>query len=218
MSFLAQLDYWHLILLIVGVAAGYFFTRLRDRSLSQAIDAQREARLENADREAENTVREAKLKANEEAQKIRCETEESFATRRKELEEADQQRAKREALLNQQMEGMVEREKNIAGQQTRLLEKEEDLRQRKQELKKLIVERREQLAEIAHLSEEEARAQFLKEVESAAQMDANELSRHIMEEVKGNTEREAKRILATAVQRYASEYTFKRPRDWAHRR
>lgn len=208
MSFFAQLDYWHLVLLVGGVAFGYFFTRLRDRSLSEEVEAQRRAKLENAEREAENTVREAKLQANEDVQKIRRETEESFAVRRKELEEADQQRAKREALLNQQMEGMVDREKNIAEQQTRLLEKEEDLRQRKQELKKLIVERKEQLAEIAQLSEEEARTQLLKEVEATAQKDANDLSRHIMEEVKGNTEREAKRILATAVQRYASEYTF----------
>jgi ribonucrease Y len=208
MNFLAQLDHWHLILLIGGVAMGYYVTRLKDKNLQSELEAQTKAKLQNADREAENTIREAKLKASEEAQVLRRETEDSFATRRRELEDADQQRAKREALLNQQMEGMVEREKTIAGQQTRLLEKEEDLRQRKQELKKLIVERREQLAAISHLSEDEARKQFLWEIESAAQKDANDLSRHIMDDVKGKAEEQAKRILATAVQRYASEYTF----------
>lgn len=208
MNFLAQLDFWHLVLLIGGAALGYFLTRLKDKNLQTQVEAQTKAKLDNADRQAENTIREAKLQASEEAQKIRRETEESFAVRRKELEDADEQRAKREALLNQQMEGMVDREKNLAEQQSRLLEKDEDLRQRKQELKKLIVERREQLAEIAHLSEADAKAQFLKEVEAAAQKDANDLSRHIMEDVKAKTEEKARRILATAVQRYAAEYTF----------
>ena len=208
MNFLAQLDFWHLILLAGGVALGYFLTRLKDKNLRNEVETQVKGRLENADREAENTVREAKLQANEEAQKIREQTEESFTARRQELEEADQQRSKREALLNQQMEGMVEREKNLSEQQNRLLEKEEDLRQRKQELKKLINERREQLAQIAHLSEEDAKAQFLKEVEEAAQKDANDLSRHILDDIKSQTEQRAKKILARAVQRYAADYTF----------
>ena len=208
MNLFAQLDLWHVLLLFAGIALGFFLTLLKDRNLRRELDAQIAAKLENAEREADNTVREAKLQASEESQKIRKNTEDSFATRRRELEEAEQQRAKREALLNQQMEGMVDREKTLAEQQTRLLEKEEELRQRKQELKKIIAERREQLAQLAKLSEEDAKAELLKEVEAAAQKDANDLGRHIMEDVKAKTEQEAKRILATAIQRYASEYTF----------
>lgn len=208
MNFLAQLDHWHLLLLIGGAGLGYYFTRLKDKNLQAGIEVQTKTKLANADREAENIIREAKLKASEEALIVRRQTEETFAIRRKELEDAEQQRAKREDLLNQQMEGMVDREKTIAEHQSRLLEKDEDLGQRKQALKKLITERREQLAEISHLSEDGARKQFLKEIELAAQKDANDLSRHIMDEVKGKTEEKAKRILATAIQRYASEYTF----------
>ncbi|MGK0197638.1 MAG: ribonuclease Y [Yoonia sp.] len=208
MNLFAQLDYWHLALLFFGIAFGYLLTMLKDRNLRRELDAQVAAQIENAERAAKNQVREAKLEANEEALRLRKETEESFSTRRKELANAEQQRAQREALLNQQMEGMVDREKNLSAQQNRLLQKEENLTRRSGELQELIDERREQLSKVAQLNEDEAKTEFLKEVESAAQKDANDLSRHIMEAAKSKTEFEAKRILATAIQRYASEYTF----------
>ena len=208
MNFLAQLDHWHLILLIGGGALGYFLSRLKDKNLQSEIEEQIKAKLQNADQEVENTIREARLKAREQAQLLRRETEDSLTIRRQELDAADQQRTRRETLLNQQMEGMVEREKTIAEHQHRLSEKEELLNQHKQELKKLITERRDRLAQLSNLSEDEARKLFLKEIEAAAQKDANDLSRHLMDEVKGKAEEKAKRILATAVQRYASGYTF----------
>jgi ribonuclease Y len=208
MNLFAQLDIWHLVLLTVGVGVGWWLARMKDRSMRSEQEAQAQSRIANARSEAENILREARLTANEEAHKVRQATEDTFAARRNELDQAERQRGDRENLLNRQMEGMVEREKSLASQQARLLEKEADLNERKQQLKQLTTERREQLARIAQLSQDDARAQLLHEVDEATRKDANDLVRHLMDEARSKAEQSAKKILAVALQRYASEYTF----------
>lgn len=208
MNLFAQLDIWHLVLLTVGVGVGWWLARMKDRSMRSEQEAQAQSRIANARSEAENILREARLTANEEAHKVRQATEDTFAARRNELDQAERQRGERENLLNRQMEGMVEREKSLASQQARLLEKEADLNERKQQLKQLTTERREQLARIAQLSQDDARAQLLHEVDEATRKDANDLVRHLMDEARSKAEQSAKKILAVALQRYASEYTF----------
>ncbi len=208
MNLLAQLDFWHVLLLIGGMVAGFYFSRWKDKSLRTEQDQQLQDKVENARREGENIVREARLKANEDGLKIREETEASFAKRHKEIADTEQRHCQREAMVNQQMEGLVEREKSLQEQQRRLGEKENELGKTRENLEQLLADRREKLAEIAHLREEDARAQLLKEVETAAQKDANDISRRIIDSVKSRAEQEARRILSVALQRYASDYTF----------
>jgi ribonuclease Y len=208
MNLLAQFDTLHLALLAGGVGLGWWLARLKDRSTRAEEQAQSRERLANTKAEAENILREARLAASEEAHKIRQTTEGSFASRRSELDQAERQRTEREAMLNRQMEGMVEREKSLAAQQSRLLEKETELNDRKQQLKQLTAERRDQLSRLAQLGQDDARAQLLHEVEESTRKDANDLARHLMDEAKSKAEQNAKKILAVALQRYASQYTF----------
>src|SRR5204863_5636109 len=72
----------------------------------------------------------------------------------------------------------------------------------------LTQQRREQLASVAHLSEADARAQLLKEVEQQAQADAGAQARRILEEAKTHAEEKARWIISTAIQRYAGSHTF----------
>ena len=154
MTIFAQSEIWFLLLVAGGTGLGYCLARLKDRGARAYLDVLIRDRLKNAEAEAQNILREARLSADEEGLKLRRETEESFTVRLNELEQAERQRGEREAMLNSQMEGMVERERSLAGQQSRLLQKETELQERKQQLKELIAERREQLAKIAQLSQD----------------------------------------------------------------
>jgi ribonuclease Y len=58
------------------------------------------------------------------------------------------------------------------------------------------------------LTEAEARAALLKEVEQASLRDAAHLSQHIMEEAKSRAEEQARRIISLAIQRYAGSHSF----------
>jgi len=65
-----------------GVVLGYWLLRWKERNLRDALAIKEQAILENARRQAENIAREARLQANEDALKLREQTEQAFITRR----------------------------------------------------------------------------------------------------------------------------------------
>jgi ribonuclease Y len=191
-----------------GAAAFYFYQRNREKTQQQALKDQQELALANAKREAENLIREAKLAANEEALKIREQTEKSFTQRRQELSELENRQAERERLLNSQLEKIVAEEKNLKQTDQQLQKQLEDLETQRVELHRLIQLEKEKLQSIAGITELEARTQLLKQVEQDALKDANNLTRHILENAKSQAEEKARYVLSVAIQRYAGDHTF----------
>src|SRR6185295_6769495 len=163
---------------------------------------------EKARREAEATLREARLAANEEALKLREQTEKSFTTRRRELSDLEQRLAERESLINRQLEGLVQRENDLRNRQETLGQKEAAQEAEREELSWLVKLRKEQLQKLSQLSGTEARALLLKEVEREALQDATDLTRHILDDARLKAEEQARRVISLAIQRYAGEHTF----------
>ena len=195
-------------MVFAGAAAGYGIWRWKDRSLRTALALKEEGILENARREAENLTREARLKANEETLKIREDTERKFAERRQILAEAESRLAQREALINAQLASLTEQEKTLRQQHSSLDEYRRRLEREKDELHEMKQETQGLLQRIGRLSESEARAQLIKQIESSAMKDAGELARHILDDAKTRAEEQARRILSLAIQRYAGSHTF----------
>ena len=193
---------------LCGAFLCFLFLSWKDKKTRQLQSLEAKSILEKARGDAESVVRDARLVANEEAQKIREQTEKSFAARRQERAQLEQRLAEREALLNNQLERIVQAEKGLQEQKDSLRTQAESLAARQQELEKLTGQRREQLQGVAHLTEVEARAQFLKEIEQEASRDASNLARHILDEAKTRAEEKARHIVTLAIQRYAGEHTF----------
>ncbi len=191
-----------------GALLGYWLLLWKDRNLRAAVALKEQSALDAARREAETITREARLHANEEALTQREQTEKSFSSRRLELAETEARLTEREKLINRQLDSLMQEETTLHTQQAELQKKSATLEITQQELTALARERREKLQAIGHLSEAEARAQFLKEVEQEAQTDAGNFSRRIIEEAKNRAEEKARWIISTAIQRYAGEHTF----------
>jgi ribonuclease Y len=196
------------IFLFVGAALGclLMWWKFHIHQKSQALDTQ--LALDKAKQEAENIIRDARLTANEEVLKLRDKTEQSFAARRQERAELEKRLGERESLINTQLEKVVHVENSQREQKDALKKQEDAISARQDELKRLTQERRDQLQTVARLTEAEARAQFLKEIEQEAMKDAAELSRHIIDDAKARAEEKARRIITVAIQRYAGEHTF----------
>ncbi len=197
-----------LVLFGAGAVAFYLYQRKREKEQQQSLKEQQDLALTNAKREAENLIREAKLAANEEALKIREQTEKSFTQRRQELSELENRQAERERLLNSQLEKIVAEEKNLKQTDQQLQKQLEDLETQRVELRRLIQLEKEKLQSIAGITELEARTQLLKQVEQDALKDANNLTRHILENAKSQAEEKARYVLSVAIQRYAGDHTF----------
>ena len=191
-----------------GAALCYLLLWWKERSSKDARKLQVDAMLAKARSEAEALRRDARLAANEEALKLRNEIEQSFVSRRTERAELDRRLGEREALINSQLQRVVDAEQAINEQKATLRRQDETLKVRQAEAAELTRRAGEQLQRTAGLSQAEARENFLRKVEQEALSDANSLARHILEEAKGRAEEKARRIISIAIQRYAADHTF----------
>jgi ribonuclease Y len=196
------------LLFLAGAAAGYGIWRWRDRNLRSAIKLKEDSILENARRDAENITREARLQANEETLKVREETERKFAERRQVLAESESRITQRETLINAQLAALTEQERTLRQQQSSLDEFRRRLERDRDELQDMKQETQSLLQRIGRLSETEARAQLIKQIEQSAMKDAGDLARHILEDAKTRAEEQARRLISLAIQRYAGSHTF----------
>ncbi len=196
------------LLLVAGGLLCYFLMWWKEQSLKAAKTLEGEAILNKARNEADLVLRDARLAANEEAKKLREQVEESFAARRLERTELEKRLGEREALINSQLTRMVEAEGTITEHKAALRQRAEALDSRERELAELTRRAQEQLQRLAGISEEEARAEFLKNIERQASTEGNNITRQILEEAKSKAEEKARRIISVAIQRYAGEHTF----------
>ena len=193
---------------IAGGGMGYWLCRWKEQKLREARAFKEKSILENARREAESIIREARVTASEESLKVREDNQRLFETRRSDLKTMEKRLNDREALLNHQLENLVREEKAYRDKKQECEAKVESLAALRRELDEVQRQRREQLEALAHITETEARALFLKEIENDALRDAGHLARHILEDAKSHAEEKARRIISVAIQRYAGEHTF----------
>lgn len=200
---------------ISQIAIGFAFGALvaflvlwwRSRTTALSHRRQAEELVAASKRDAENIVAKARLAANEDALRLRRETEESFAGQRKDQSERERRLTDREGILNSQLERVMRSERALEEREDSLRRQAETATLREKELGDLTRTRREQLQGMAGLTVEEARREFLREIETEALRDASKLSRSIVEEAKAKAEEKARRILSIAIQRHASDHT-----------
>ncbi len=194
--------------LVIGTISGYWLLRWKERSIRRALAIREQSILDDARRNAEAVLREARLKANEESLQLRQATEQSFARQRDEAEALDRRLSERESLINGQLRNIVAEEAAVRGQRDDLRRQTESLAGEFEKLKQLANQRREALEAVGRLSQVEARQQLLKEVEVDALRDAGSLTRRILDEARSHAEDKARHLISLAIQRYAGEHTY----------
>jgi ribonucrease Y len=196
------------VVLVIGGSLGYWLRQWKIRNLQARAQLKEQNLLEEARRKADNILLEARLAANEEALKIREQTEKCLTQNRRELNDFEQRLTQRELLINHQLEGLVQQEKCFRNQEQALAQKQAELEEIRRDLSLSLEQRRTELQRLSQLSAGEARALLLKEVEQDSLRDAADLSRHVIENAKLKAEEQARRIITIAIQRYAGNHTF----------
>jgi ribonucrease Y len=102
--------------------------------------------------------------------------------------------------LDQKLAGVDRREHDLRRLEQQLQERGKSLTNREQEIGA-------RLEQVAGLSAQEARLELIARLESEARDEAAALVRNITEQAKKNADREAKKIVALAIQRIAAEQT-----------
>jgi len=194
--------------LSLGAIAGLWLWRWRGLREKARIQASEKDILLAARGEAEALIREARQTASDEAARRLKQTAIECDTRKQAISEMEHRLTERDTLINRQLEGLVRQEKNLQEKQQDIQDKARALESSHAELARQNQLRRDQLLRLARLSETEARETILKEIEQETLKDAADLARHILETARATAENEARRIISTAIQRYAGEHAF----------
>jgi ribonuclease Y len=202
------------ILLFLVAGAVFFFigsrlgrrSELRRQQQAQATAEQTAQRIvSEAEREAESLRKAAVLSGKEELIKVREEWEAEIRSRREEVEREERRVDDREGQLNRKYDLLEQRERDTNRRTEAVAAHEHAVGQRQQELEKLLVDQRRRLEQIAGISAGDAKNELMHRMEEEAQADAANKIREIRETAKRNADREAKKIIALAIQRIAAE-------------
>ena len=161
----------------------------------------------DAEREADGLRKQAVLAGKEEAMRSREEWESEARRRREEVASEEKRVQERETTLDKKFEMVETRDKEIGRRASEVGRREKTLEEKQAELDKMIVEERRRLEQLAGLSAGEAKAELIRRLEEEAQADAANRLREIRETAKRTADREAKKIVALAVQRIAADHT-----------
>ena len=180
----------------IGAAVGFNIRRRSDGTSLQQAEEQANRILA----EAETRQKELLLEAKEENLKLRNDLEAEIRERRAETARVEQRLTQKEENLDRKLEALESREQSLRDREASI----ERIRAEAEEL------RQKQLGEmerIASLTTEAARHQLMEAVEVEIRDDASRRVREIEREVEATAGQRARKILATAIQRYTSEVT-----------
>ncbi len=189
-----------LVGLLVGVGIGFVLYKQAASRSAETTQARARDRLVEAEEEAEGIRREALVAAKEEAARIRQEAELEVRER-----SVDVQR--KEARILQKEERLDQTAQRLGGKEQTLAEKEDRIEAQKQRLDELAVRQRRELERLAGMSAQQAKELVIAQIENQAKRDAMTLVRDVEARAREEADRRARKIVAIAIQRVASEET-----------
>src|SRR5947207_1143860 len=176
-----------------GIAAGVAFYALGRRVERRTADAAARAAAAESERLLADARQRVVLAAREELMQARETFEQEAARRRRESE-------RREQVVEQRLTGLEERARGLE-QRGRALD------EREQALAAQELGVRARLEHVAGLTAQEAKQELLRHLEDEARNEAAALARDLKEQARRTADKEAKKILALAIQRLAPEST-----------
>ena len=182
--------------LLIGAAAGFLARRRSDGTSLQQAEEQANRLLA----EAETRQKELLLAAKDEQLTLRNQLEAELKERRAEAARVEQRLAQKEENLDRKVESFERREQSLRDRETSidtLRNEAEELRQRQAA----------ELERVSNLTVDEARAQLLTAIEVEVRDEGSRRVREMEKEVEATAGVRARKILATAIQRYTSEVT-----------
>ena len=191
---------------LLGVGL-YEIVRRSSASAKRAQEAEQSRQMiQNAQREAENIVKEARLEAKDLIFQSKSELEKEQKAKLLELASAEKRLVQREEAIDKRIGIVDRRDAEAQKREHELMKKEEGLIAKEAACAQAERDHREALERVAGMTADEAKKQLLQEMESQARLDAAGIAKRTLEEARENAEREAREIITTSIQRVVRDY------------
>ena len=182
----------------VWVYAGIFHKNSAKSKIGNAEERAREI-IDEAVKTAENKKRESMLEIKEESIRAKNELDKEIKERRKEIQRNESRIVQKEENLDKKLEAIEKREANFAV-------KEEELNKQKAEIAALNEQRIQELERISGLTSEQAKEYLLKTIEEDVKLDTAKLIKELENKAKEEAAKKAKDCVVTAIQKCAADH------------
>jgi len=192
---------------IIGFIIGSLLSRritssnvMNSKKLAQSIIA-------DAQKTAENLRRDAEIEIKDSYFKLKVKFEEETKETREALKETEVQIKSKENNLNRRLD-LLDKKEAILEEKSKALEhKQTVLDEKLQDTQRLLSEQNTRLEKIAGMSKEEAKKTLMMNLESEARMEASKRIKEVREEAERSAQKDSKKIITLAIQRYAAEHS-----------
>lgn len=196
-----------ILIIIGGIIIGYLLRWIQAKFSSRSIENKSKQLLNQAKSEIETQKRESLLEIKEQKQKEKEKFENETKIRKKELEDLERRLIQREESLDRKVEIIESKESEIRQKSTFLSQKEKNLNEKEKEIQGKIQQQKLMVERIAQMSSEEAKKVLINQLVDEAKRESAITTKKILEDAQQSASKEAKMIIAQAIQKCASDYT-----------
>ncbi|MBO5398138.1 MAG: ribonuclease Y [Clostridia bacterium] len=189
-----------LISAVIFIPVGVFIRKKIAESKIQSAEREANRLIESVKLEAENLKKEELIRAKEEVLQIRNELDKEIKERRGDIQV-------QEKRLIQKEENLEKRTLIFEGKEKELEKKFAETERKKQELEHAIAKELEELQRISGLTEEQAKAQLLSDLDREISNEKASLIKDLEAKAKEEATKNAREIISFAIQKCAADHT-----------
>jgi ribonuclease Y len=203
-----------LVGLLLGGVGVFIFKKMQDEATKKSAKSEAEKIINKAKSESVRIKRDSESKAKDFEARARKNVEQDIQKQKNQLKQKEQQLERRLKEMEDEHNRKIEDNQRFINQLKDREEKVVIAEGRQKELEKKaeqqIQELKNKLESVASMTQQEAKRHLLDSLEDEAKREAEVSLEKIEEETKKEAQQRAKRIVAAALSRFASEYTSER--------
>lgn len=199
-----------IILFAVGFGLAYWVKGKLVAQKFETTEAEAQRIIEDAERRSETLIKEAQLEAKDRLLKMKSEFDSETRETRTELKKEERRLLQKTENLEEKIDQFEKREREISRREKQINKKESDLQANQKKYSALIDDQKQQLEKISGLTADQAKDLLIRAMENEARYEGAKLIKRIETEAKENADKSAKKIIATAIQRYSGDFIAER--------
>ena len=192
---------------ILGAAIGFVVYHFVTKKKLGASKSNAVKIIEEAYAEAKTAKKEAVLEAKEEVHKLRAEFDQEQKERRAEIQRQEERLLQREDFIEKKELGLDKKQEQIDEMKEALNNRSAEIDKLKEEQVQVLEGMRVELEKVARMTKEEAKQSLINSMVDDARKDAARTVKEIEESARNEGNKKAQDILATVIQKCATEYT-----------
>lgn len=192
--------------ILIGIAIDFVFRKKQIEQLKEDNEKIAREKVLEVEKMAEDIKKKAVLEAREELYAEKVEMEKEIKERRKELQNLERRLVQKEENLEMKLNLLDRKDAELQKKKKALEQREASLEELEKKYNEMIQKEKAHLEKIAGLTAQEAKQILMEQMKEQARLEASAMIKKIYDEAVETAEIQAKNIIATAIQRCASDY------------